>query len=287
MLKLEVEHTSRYTYDSAVAWNPHRIFLYPRADGSLRVLDYALECNVPHRIQWGRDVHENVFAEVSFTEQGIELSLAVKTTLQVVERNPFDFVLSERASRYPFPYSVYERNALSAYLHAGVSEDARNVLPWIYKTFPDMPGETLPLLTSLNESIWKQLSYQARDEEGVQSPDETLAKNRGSCRDFAWLFVHACRQMGMAARFVSGYHYNAGGSSQGRTDHNTHAWVEVYLPGSGWRGFDPTNGILTDFHFIPCAVGMEPMAISPVQGSFRAVGQVNSQLEVMLSISGR
>lgn len=286
MLKLRVQHKTHYHYSSTVQLNEHRVFLYPRASSMLRVLDYHLKCNIPNRIQWGRDVYENAFAVIFFDQSTECLEIDVEADVHLLEHNPFGFSLEQRAQRYPFSYRSDERIALSPYLQAGVSEDARNALSWLYRRFPVMPEFTMDVLTQLNQSIFQSLNYIPRDEEGVQSPDETLSKMAGSCRDYAWLFIHMCRQMGIAARFVSGYHYSPSTSEGHRADNSTHAWAEVYLPGAGWKGFDPTNGLMTDAHFIPCAVGSDPGWISPIQGSFNAGGGlVHSELRIDLKIT--
>ncbi len=285
MLKLQVRHKTQYKYSSPVQLNEHRIFLYPRAGSMMRVSDYHLNCNLPCRIQWGRDVFENAFAVIFFSQPTESLEVDVHADVQLLDHNPFDFSLEQRAQRYPFAYRADERAALSPYLQAGASADARNVLSWLYRCFPSMPEFTMDVLTQLNQRIFSSLTYLPRDEEGVQTPDETLLKMEGSCRDYAWLFIHTCRQMGIAARFVSGYHYSPSSGGGHRADNSTHAWAEVYLPGAGWKGFDPTNGLMTDANFIPCAVGSEPHWISPVQGTFGSGGGgVKSDLLIELSI---
>ena len=189
---------------------------------------------------------------------------------------------------YPFSYNPFERKALNAYLEIGSPSTASKVLPWIWKEFPQLPVDTLDLLTQLNHRIRERFQYLPREEEGVQWPDQTLTMGSGSCRDFALLFIEICRQLGFACRFVSGYFYDSP-SGEGHV-HNVaqgsmHAWTEVYLPGAGWKGLDPTNGILANDNFIPCAVANEPRLTSPIQGSYyHRQFRIPSDMTVSLTI---
>jgi transglutaminase-like putative cysteine protease len=144
------------------------------------------------------------------------------------------------------------------------------------------PVETFTLLSQLNCEIANHFTYQIREEEGVQSPAKTLSLNSGSCRDFAALFIEACRYMGFASRFVSGYLHMADNETGNAT---THAWAEVYLPGPGWKGFDPTSGLITGNQHIPVAVARHPEAVPPVSGSYVGPAGQRPALTVSVQVS--
>ena len=214
--------------------------------------------------------------------------MALFGDLHVHTENPFDFILEPYAENYPFAYNPHESKALRPYLEIGSPSDSARVLPWVHAEFPQLPEKSLEVLTELNRRIHQRFLYQRRDEEGVQSPDQTIDKGSGSCRDFARLFIEICRQLGFAARFVSGYLYDPQSGAyhfQNVAEGSMHAWVEVHLPGAGWKGFDPTNGMLANNYFIPCAVAIEPKLTSPVQGSYyHSQLWIPSTLEVTLSL---
>ena len=166
------------------------------------------------------------------------------------------------------------------------------VLDWAREALgnPSKPRQTISFLTDLNMAIHQRIAYERRDEEGTQTPNETLELGRGSCRDMAELFVATSRQLGLAARFVSGYLYEPphldGTDAVNVAAGSMHAWAEVYLPGAGWRGFDPTNGLVTDHRFLPAAVANRPDWVSPIQGRYFHVGDVKSHMTVTLKVEG-
>ena len=238
-----------------------------------------------------RDCFNNVVAVVSFglERKRISCRSTARWSFDVAEENPFDFILESRAAAFPFSYDVRERSALAPYLEPDESE-RWGVLEWVRSALGDLSKtrETIAFLTELNLAIHRGIAYERRDEEGTQTPHETLARGRGSCRDMAELFAAASRHLGLAARFVSGYLYEPA-HSDGSAAFNVaagsmHAWAEVYLPGAGWRGFDPTNGLLTDHHFLPAAVATKPEWVSPIQGQYFHAGGVGSQMRVKLRI---
>lgn len=145
----------------------------------------------------------------------------------------------------------------------------------------------MALLTLLNRLVNQAFLYQRRETPGIQTPDETVQLGSGSCRDFAVFFAAVCRRLGLAARFVSGYLYDPpinGGSGANRAHGSMHAWTEVFLPGAGWKGFDPTNGVLCSDYFIPVAVARHPETVNPVQGSYLGTEPVENQMESWVEI---
>jgi transglutaminase-like putative cysteine protease len=240
--------------------------LRPREGHDVKIEASVLKISPTHRIQWMRDVHGNSLAVVHFSETASELVIESDLTLNHFESNPFDFYLEPEAVRYPFSYdpeTLLGVSSLAQTAYPSESSELRNWLGQFWQTGRTI--DTLVLLQNLNSSISRQLRYQVRFEEGVQSPGETLSKGSGSCRDFATLFIESCRYLGLAARFVSGY--ILAGSTEG-SEASTHAWAEIYLPGGGWKGFDPTLGTLTTSQHVSVAVARVPEWASPISGSY-------------------
>jgi len=285
---IRIHHLTRYQYTETVQFTPHRILLRPRENPHVRVRALDLSVSPSAQVRWMTDAYENPVAVASFEHLASEIRIEARIDVALLSHNPFDFILEPHAESYPFAYNPHERKVLLPWLEVGSPANCAQVLPWVAREFPQLPDGSLEVLTRLNQRLRERLRYERRDEEGVQSPDETLAKGGGSCRDFARLFIEICRQLGFAARFVSGYLYDppaGAGHFENRAEGAMHAWVEVHLPGAGWKGFDPTNGILADRNFIPCAVAIEPKLTSPIQGSYyHPQLRVPSTLEVSLSV---
>lgn len=291
-MKIAVDHLTEYRYAEPVSFGEHSLYLRPRESQTIHVESLELVCHPEGTIRWVRDCFNNVVAVVNFglTESSL-LSFHCTMAFEVLEENPFDFILESRAARLPFSYDDREKSALAPYLETGQAE-RWPVLEWVRQALgdPTEARETISLLTELNSAIHRDVAYMARDDEGTQTANETLELRTGSCRDMAELFVTASRQLGLAARFVSGYLYepsHAGGAqSHNVAAGSMHAWAEVYLPGAGWRGFDPTNGLVTDHHFLPAAVANRPEWVSPIQGRYFHRGQVPSEMRVVLTVEG-
>jgi transglutaminase-like putative cysteine protease len=289
-MRIAVDHLTEYRYTDAVSFGEHSLYLRPRESQTIHVQSFALSCQPEGKVRWVRDCFNNVVAVVSFGfERSSLLSFHCRMAFDVAEENPFDFILESRASQFPFGYDDREKSALRPYLEPEEAERWR-VLEWAREALgdPSKARETISFLTDLNLAIHGRISYERRDEEGTQTPNETIERGRGSCRDMAELFVATSRQLGLAARFVSGYLYEPphadGVGAFNVAAGSMHAWAEVYLPGAGWRGFDPTNGLLTDHHFLPAAVANRPDWVNPIQGKFFHAGRVASEMRVALSI---
>lgn len=291
-MKITVEHLTEYRYAQPVGFGEHSLYLRPRESQTIHVESFSLQCQPLGTVRWVRDCFNNVVAVVSFgLARSSLLSFDVRMAFEVAQENPFDFVLEERAKWFPFSYDEREKGALRPYLEPDVS--ARwPVLDWVRSSLGDLSSgrDTILFLTDLNRAIHQNIAYERRDEEGTRSANETLTLRRGSCRDMAELFVAVSRQLGLAARFVSGYLHEPphpdGQVGFNRAAGSMHAWAEVYLPGAGWRGFDPTNGILTDHHFLPSAVANRPEWVNPIQGRYLYPGGVYSEMHVSLKITG-
>ncbi len=284
MRRLQIEHTTTYHYRDAVTLLPHKLFLRPREGHDIRVESATLAITPAYHLHWQRDVYSNSVAVVNFTEPSAQLSIISRLLLRNYEDQPLNFLVAESAVYFPFQYQTAERIDLGPYLVPIFAQDQPPLNAWLQRFWQPGQGqglETYALLDIINTAIARDFSYQPREQPGVQTPATTLARQAGSCRDFATLFIEACRSLGLAARFVSGYLYSPA-SMQGQGA--THAWSEVYLPGAGWKGFDSTSGQLVGNDHIAVAVSRHPEAVPPVSGSFVAPVPQSPQMEVMVQV---
>ena len=266
MQQLKVSHLTEYTFANYVTLEPHRLLIRPREGHDIRILSSRLDITPAYKIRWYRDVYDNNVAAVTFQEAASSLSIFSEITLEHYEEAPFDFVVADYAVNFPFRYQALEEADLAPYRQPNYPADQAFLHTWLEQTGMGQGSmETYVLLDRLCKWIAQNLDYRMREEPGVQTPGETLNKGSGSCRDYAALYMEICRQLGLACRFVSGYLH---GPATETGNGSTHAWAEVYLPGPGWKGFDPTIGELTARQHIPVAVARHPEWIPPVAGSF-------------------
>ena len=266
MRRLKISHVTEYLYSTPVALQPHHLRLRPLESHSLRIESSTLDIFPAHLVRWYRDALGNSVATVSFGDVSNTLRVLSDVVISVYEDAPLDFLMEDYAINCPFEYAIDEQPDLAPFEQSVYPDDRPVVLEWLDGLgLLHRPFETFALLSALNCEIANHFAYQIREEEGVQSPARTLALKSGSCRDFAALFIEACRHMGLASRFVSGYLHMPDNETGNAT---THAWAEVYLPGPGWKGFDPTSGLIIGNHHIPVAVARHPEAVPPVSGSY-------------------
>jgi len=287
-MKIAIHHVTRYAYPEEVQFTPHRALVRPRENPCTRVESIQLHIEPEASVKWRVDPYENQIAGIYFKRPADRIIVDTSIVVDLKEGNPFDFILEPYAEHYPFSYLAAEKKALTPFLEVGAPSQCAKVLPWIWDEFPTLPDKTIDLLTRINHRIYERFNYVRREEEGVQSPDETIRKGSGSCRDFSVLLMEIARQLGFAARFASGYLYDppsGSGHIKNVARGAMHACADIYLPGAGWKSFDPTNGILSSHTFIPCAVASEPKLTSPIQGSYyHPQARVPSSMEVMLSV---
>lgn len=282
MHRIKISHITEYLFPSVVTLLPHRLLLRPRENHNVRIESSVLDISPAHTLQWKCDVLDNSVALVCFSERSNRLRVASNVVIQHYEDNPFDFLVDEYAVRHPFAYVEPEQAELAAFLQSVYPSDRDALHHWLDGLGLLQPLETFALLDRMNREIAGRFVYQMREEAGVQPPNVTLSGNSGSCRDFAALFIEACRLLGLASRFVSGYLY-APATEAGNA--STHAWAEVYLPGAGWRGFDPTSGEVTGNKHIAVAVARHPEAVPPVAGSFVGPAGQQPSLTVAVQVS--
>ncbi len=281
MQRLRIKHLTEYLFPTQVTLNPHRLLLRPREGHDVRIETSRLEITPAYNIKWQRDVYDNSLAVVNFLERTDKLIVASEVVIQHYDAAPFDFLIENYAVNYPFMYALSDQADLAAFQQTVFFNDRQIVNDWLLQ-FKPYGMETFGLLVKLNQAIGSQFRYQVRDEAGVQPPAQTLAQRSGTCRDYATLFIEACRCLGLASRFVSGY-LHAPATEAGNA--TTHAWAEVFLPGTGWKGFDPTSGEVTGSSHIAVAVARNPEAVPPVSGSFIGPGAAKPLLRVNVQVN--
>jgi transglutaminase-like putative cysteine protease len=291
-MKIAIEHTTTHDYEGEVGFGNHSLFLRPTDSHRRRVLSFEVKTTPQSTQRWVRDAYGNIVLICNFgLQKSARLRFEAKLLVEVDEENPYDFILEPHAVAYPFTYTDLEEKSLLPFLGKTAKPGALRVLDWFYGAVeqPLQHPSVVKFLSDLNEAIRRDIAYTTRHEEGIQSPDETIQLRSGSCRDMAMLFMAIVRQLGLAARFVSGYLYDPPADVEGEHAFNRavgsmHAWTEVYLPGAGWKGFDPTNGILANSYFMPSAVSHDPLAVNPIQGAYFADTTVASKMSVDLSL---
>jgi transglutaminase-like putative cysteine protease len=276
---LHVRHTTTYRYSRPVRLGDHRLMLRPRDSHDLRLMSTNLELSPSASIRWMHDVFGNSIAIASFAKPATELRIESDLTLETfaVERPPFQ--ITPEAVSYPFVYSADDRIDLGRMLERQYADPGDRLATWARGFVRSNPTDTLALLADLNSGIAAWISYQSRDTEGTQSPLETLDRRWGSCRDLAVLLIEAARCLGFGARVVSGYLYNPTAIGAG----TTHAWADIYVPGSGWIAYDPTNRTIGGGNLIRVAVTRDIAQAAPITGSF--VGTADSYLGMTVDVS--
>ncbi|HTE39861.1 MAG TPA: transglutaminase family protein [Steroidobacteraceae bacterium] len=281
MRRLKIVHRTFYNFPDVVQLEPHRLLLRPRADHEVRIESSALEISPTASLRWLRDVYGNSVAIATFEAAAQQLSVQSEVIVQHFNDAPLDFVVSEYAVNYPFAYESNELPILSPFLQLQDRTDSNVLKTWVQSFSSPGTMQTYVLLQNICSGIHQSFTYKVREEPGVQTIAETLAMNTGSCRDFANLFMEAARSLGLAARFVSGYLYAP--AAMAANAGATHAWAEVYLPGAGWMGFDPTLGVMTNNDHIAVAVARLPESVPPIAGSY--VGPPGATLNVGVWVS--
>jgi len=267
-----LHHETTYRYDRRVGLSPQIIRLRPAPHSRTPVLSYSLKIEpAEHFLNWQQDAFSNWQARVVFPEKVTEFKVTVELVADMAIYNPFDFFIEDSAEFFPFSYSEQLREDLKPYLR---HHSAGPRLQALLKSIPREKRRTIDFLVGLNQRLQEEIRYLIRLEPGVQTPEDTLTLASGSCRDSAWLLVNMLRHFGLAARFVSGYLIQLtpdvksldgpSGTDVDFTD--LHAWCEVYLPGTGWIGLDPTSGLLAGEGHIPLSATPEPATAAPITG---------------------
>jgi uncharacterized protein (DUF2126 family)/transglutaminase-like putative cysteine protease len=272
-LNVALTHRTSYTYDRLIGVSPQVIRLRPAPHCRTPILSYSLTLEPKlHFLNWQQDPFGNFLARVVIPEKTRELSVTVDLVADMAVINPFDFFIEEGSTEWPFAYEAGLAKELQPYL---VPDPAGPRLKAYLAGIDRKPRTTIDFLCDLNRQLQQDIKYLIRMEPGVQTPEETLGKAAGSCRDSGWLLVQIARHLGLAARFVSGYLIqlvpdvkSLDGPSGAETDFtDLHAWTEIYVAGAGWIGLDPTSGLLTGEGHIPLAATPAPSSAAPISGS--------------------
>ncbi len=281
MKRLQIDHLTEYRFGDVVTLLPHRLRLRPKENHNLRLVSSSLEISPAHGIRWQRDVLDNSVAVITFADPTNLLRIASAMVIEHYEDAPLDFLVEDYAVRHPFAYGAHDVLDLAPFSIPTWPGDRSEVMSWLVGIALGSENiETFLLLDRLNHAIHDRFRYEVREQPGVQSPGTTLAHGSGSCRDFAALFMESCRHLGLASRFVTGYHLSHADVGVG----STHAWAEVYLPGPGWKGFDPTVGVVAGSSHIAVAVARHPETVPPVSGSFLGQANLNPQMHVTVRV---
>ncbi len=272
-IRVAITHRTDYLYDRPVNLSPHVFRLRPAVHSRTPIAAYSLKiAPEKHFINWQQDPFGNFQARVVFPEKTRKLTVLVDLVAEMTVINPFDFFVEDAAEYIPFTYSERLHKELLPYLE---TDDGGPLLQEWVDGIDKSPSKTVDFLVEINQRLWKDVSYAIRMEPGVQTCEETLKKARGSCRDSAWLLVQILRRLGLAARFVSGYLIQLtadiksldGPSGPANDFTDLHAWTEVFIPGAGWLGLDPTSGLFAGEGHIPLACSPHPTGAAPVTGA--------------------
>jgi len=286
LITLAIHHQTTYRYREPLEFGPHRMMLRPRESRNLRLIAHDLEVTPAATITWAHDVFSNSVATATFNETSDTLVIESRAelTLDVDQWPVFDIAAS--AAYYPFLLTDDDMTDLGALRLQGYLDSSGRLREWAQGFVAGSPTGTLALLKDISAGVAARITYEVREGEGTQSPEQTLNRNQGSCRDFAVLFVDAVRSLGFGARIVSGYlfdpDHDAVGSDGAGT---THAWAEVYVPGAGWITFDPTNRSVGGYNLIPVAVARDIRQTMPVSGSFVGDRDAFREMEVRVRVA--
>lgn len=279
-MKIEIRYKAVYQYEATASFSPHLARIFPRRDISVHCDRTAFVTDASADVQYRLDLFDNLIARCFFPNPLDRLVFQLDLDITLAEKNPFHFLLDSHALEVPFEYLPTEVRVLKPYLICETPCDLPEALRATRK-----PQPTVEVLMGWNSWLFKNIAYERRDEGDPYSPEETLRLGRASCRDYAVLFAEVLRTNGVAARLASGFLWEDDSpDSPRRAENAMHAWVEAYLPGAGWVGFDPTNGQLCDHHFLATAVGLTPQDISPVAGQYYGNKSISSTLETSLTI---
>ena len=284
MTVLNVRHITDYRYNRPVVLGDHRLMLRPRDSHDLRLIKTNLSFSPPASVRWMHDVFGNSVAIASFSQPAAELRIESDLVLETfaAERPPFE--ITPDALRYPFVYSADDCIDLGRMLERQYPDPNDQIGRWARGFVRSNPTDTSVLLADLNAGVAAQISYQSRESEGTQTPVETLNRGWGTCRDLAVLLIEAARSLGFGARVVTGYLYRASADGPGAIGAGTtHAWADIYVPGSGWITYDPTNGTIGGMDLIRVAVTRDISQAVPISGSF--VGAADSYLGMTVNVT--
>jgi hypothetical protein len=274
-MKIKILYATDYRYEKEVGFSPHLFRLFPKPEQQVTCTRIAFETNAGADVQHRKDIFDNNIAFCFYPQPGTDLIARLEIDLQLREKNAFHFLLDSHALEFPFTYTPDEMRVLSPYL------EQKHKVPLHFWHPSKKP--TVDALVELNTALHQNLAYERRDEGRARSPNETLLASSGACRDFAVLMAEVLRTHGVASRLASGYLCEFG-ESEKRAEGALHAWTEAYLPGAGWIGLDPTNGVFCNHNHITAAVGLTPEDVAPITGSYYDKAVVPSKMNATLEL---
>lgn len=280
MKRMRIIHRTEYHYSTPVTFGPHTALIRPREGPDLHIESSLLEIEPRAKVRWVRDIYGNAIALIHFTEPSRKMSLISDIHVNLYDEIPIEYLLDPNAQSYPFQYGAEEQIEIIPYRVPSYPHDGAALQRWMVDLYkPGQIIQTTDLLNNLNTRIYQSFRYIPRDEVGVQVPCQTINLGTGSCRDYAVFMMEVARHFGFAARFVTGYIQMAEGQHGA-----THAWTEVYLPGAGWRGYDPTNNKQVGAEHIAVAVAREHEKASPLSGYWEGPSNSFSKMEVSVQV---
>lgn len=280
MPRKRIIHSTAYHYSSPVTFGVHRALMRPREGHDVRIVSTRVDIEPAAVVRWVRDIEGNSVALLTFREPGARLRLHSEIDVELNEDTSTECLVDPLARLFPFQYPPEEHVELIPYRLPSYPYDGPALHDWLRDLYqPGQVIDTFELLCRLNSHIFETLRYAARDTHGVQLPHETLSLGSGSCRDYAVLMMEAARHWGFGARFVTGYIRMEEGQHGA-----THAWTEIYLPGAGWRGFDPTNNKLASVEHIPVAVARSQEKAAPLAGTWEGPSNAFQWMEVSVQV---
>jgi transglutaminase-like putative cysteine protease len=278
--RIRIVHTTEYQYRVPVTFGVHRVLMRPREGHDIRITEARVEVAPRASVDWLRDIHGNSIAMLAFLEPSSLLRIHSDLIVDLNEERLEVPGIAILAREYPFQYAADEQIDILPFRIPSYPHDGERLLEWLRGVYqPGTVVNTLELLQRLNTAVYSSIRYTWREEYGVQLPCETLKLGTGSCRDYAVFMMEAARHLGFAARFVTGY------IQMGEGQHGaTHAWTEIYLPGAGWRGFDPTNNKMAGSEHVTVAVTREQEKASPVSGSWDGPPDAFESMKVVVRV---
>ncbi|HYY31818.1 MAG TPA: transglutaminase family protein, partial [Chthoniobacterales bacterium] len=264
-MQVKIENWICYSYEEPVSFSTHAIRLFPRTDQSIITKHFQTTLNIESDVQYRRDLFDNIVANCFLPKPARVLEIRVALEVELWPKNPFHFLLSPHALELPFEYTPDESQVLAPFRAVAPEEQADANAIW------RLTGKqnTVEALVEFADTLHREIAYEVREEGSARLPAETIEMRSGACRDTALLCATILRQIGLAVRVVSGFlcEFRVD-TKERRAQSGLHAWVDVFLPGAGWVGIDPTNGTFCDHRFIPTAVGARMTDIAPIQGSY-------------------
>jgi transglutaminase-like putative cysteine protease len=278
-MKLKISHHTHYAFDCEVFLEPHYLRFNPRSTVYTELESFKLEISpLPHGNKQIRDEENNIINFCWFGGMTHSLDIKMEATIRIIDYNPFDFIIAPfHYNTIPFKYSKQEQERLYPHLlQAPIGKELKRYGDNLQKAAEQA---TTSFLTQLTDKLHQDFDVIYREEGAPWAPDHTFKQKKGSCRDLAWMQIMLLRKLGIAARFVSGYYY----FDMEEPTYELHAWVEVFLPGAGWIGLDPSHGILTGNTHIPIVSSAYPECTMPVSGSIRGSAKMKLETDLMIT----